>query len=622
MPHEAQDPPIGRIKGRSLTDWNMWKFRLGVSANAAAARADKSLSSPASGPSGSTSTASVDKEAPNLHSSSALTQHRSGSTVERILDQYVLSPAAATPEPCPDDAIGQAVTVYDNPYQPRSSAHVQIAPARLSGSRDYFNQSVDAVTDSPHRFRNIVRLRPGFVCTENDDTPTKAVNNRARDNLTSPVPEGLRLRSDKRSGKSVLQSAHPPSGAPSVSLPQVPEGHHRSRFPPSSRFARGVGSPIQSTSTVSNSQQLLNTNIDEHDDAVLYDSDADHRTPTRTPLRPRPLRMHFSRHGTRRASGVADAATSVTDSNESLFEYDRFRGLLHESQEREVSMALRRVSGVSLHSRATICSPDGTPVRNIARSPIIATPLVTPTGGSGMPQGTQPCSSQQQDGFYNPSSIPSAWAQDEYQNTVKVPVYQTAKQKAEAEARHEFRAEIDLLGVHKDDDKDDWETVATSAGPPTGAGLSFTGHTVNSRGLKETGSSIADVSDSASSHHPELGRFASTERILQHPAPKSDASAFSKRTLKDTTKPIFLPKPRIHRVNGRAIETSRPPPPPPKDKSPGGLLRRISNPFSKGNQVPSKESRAHVDYKFYDSSYLDEDSPVSKGKSKAVAAAA
>ncbi|CAK7221699.1 hypothetical protein SCUCBS95973_004588 [Sporothrix curviconia] len=84
--------------------------------------------------------------------------------------------------------------------------------------------------------------------------------------------------------------------------------------------------------------------------------------PTRESLLyPKPLRVqsiraegkHMSLH-----SGIAVSATGMTtDSEEDPFRYDKdaYNIFLHPSKERDVSAALNHISGLSSHSRATLC---------------------------------------------------------------------------------------------------------------------------------------------------------------------------------------------------------------------------------------------------------------------------
>jgi hypothetical protein len=104
----------------------------------------------------------------------------------------------------------------------------------------------------------------------------------------------------------------------------------------------------------------------------------------------------------------------------------------------------------------------------------------------------------------------------------------------------------------------DWETVATTVGQfdsnrAFASSTSFSG----CHPTKFTGSSIADYSDAGSFRAPRFDAFSSTERILQHPTGGLAPNTRFYRTLKDTGRPVFLPKPRIHRVNGYLQDSSR-----------------------------------------------------------------
>jgi hypothetical protein len=104
----------------------------------------------------------------------------------------------------------------------------------------------------------------------------------------------------------------------------------------------------------------------------------------------------------------------------------------------------------------------------------------------------------------------------------------------------------------------DWETVVTSdqfdsnRALASSTGLSG-GHPVNI-----TGSSIADYSDTSSFYAPSFNEFSPSERILQ---PPDEAHAYNharyRPALDDNRRPVFLPKPRIHRVSGYLQDAGR-----------------------------------------------------------------
>lgn len=104
----------------------------------------------------------------------------------------------------------------------------------------------------------------------------------------------------------------------------------------------------------------------------------------------------------------------------------------------------------------------------------------------------------------------------------------------------------------------DWETVATTVGQfdsnrAFASSTSFSGF----HPTKLTGSSIADYSDGGNFQVPGFGACSSMERILQHPTSGPVPNSRFCRPLKDTGRPVFLPKPRIHRVNGYLQDSSR-----------------------------------------------------------------
>ncbi|KAK3300115.1 uncharacterized protein B0H64DRAFT_7404 [Chaetomium fimeti] len=234
-----------------------------------------------------------------------------------------------------------------------------------------------------------------------------------------------------------------------------------------------------------------------------------------------------------------------TDSDDDPFKYDRgsFTVFLQPSREREVSAALRFVSTESTESASGIFQD--------SLSPEPDTPRAT--------QNTNPFLNRLQS--YQTTTVDYDWEGGDTPREVKISVRSPpAPPNSPVQPAIGLSEFVEGLGGsrrRKDintlmSDRADWETVATSVGQfdSNRALASSTGFS-GSQLAKVTGSSIADYSDTSSIHVPQFYAFSSsTEQILQPPAPESTHNTFYPRSLNETKRPVFLPKPRIHRVNG------------------------------------------------------------------------
>ena len=351
--------------------------------------------------------------------------------------------------------------------------------------------------------------------------------------------------------------------------------------------------------------------------------------PTRESLLyPKPLRVQSIRAELKHTSlhsGVAVSATEMTtDSEEDPFRYDKdaYSIFLHPSKERDVSAALNHISGLSSHSRATLCSnEDGLPVRPISsRPPLIPKEYLVgedpflsgPTHArSPTPEGV--------DGFYDTSVIQPNWTAERGAYEVKV-VLQDASRNSSIDVGHvghrsKVGNEVPLISdrgvqssvlspfqsfqrgefyrrkdIEKDkmlsSERDDWETVATTAGGlgsmrlplPASYGLGAIG----SREVKITGSSVADVSDDNSFHGVPFDEYASTDRIVHHASGHEDSEeSLQIRHISGTKVPVMIPKQRMHRVNGFPQNSSRLIPHSQRSGSEAAaaFARKVSSPF-------------------------------------------
>lgn len=344
--------------------------------------------------------------------------------------------------------------------------------------------------------------------------------------------------------------------------------------------------------------------------------------PTRESLLyPEPLRVvsmraegkHTSIHG----GTAVSTAGMTTDSEEDPFRYDKdaYNIFLHPSKERDVSTALNHISGLSSHSRATLCTQeDELPARKLSlRPPPIPKEYLEEDPYLTGP--TRACSPTPDsvDGFYDTSVIQPNWAVQRSAYEVKV-VLQDVSHNQSVNGGHRSKTgggsttasekppapsiqnSFQTGGLYRRADKenfpsserDDWETVATTAPgygsmrlhPPAAGREPF--NLLNSRGAKVTGSSVADVSDDNSLHNVPFEEYASTDRIVQHPSRHEDSEeSLQIHDVSGRKVPVMIPKQREHRVNGYPQNSSRLYP---HSQRSGGeaaaaLARKVSSPF-------------------------------------------
>ena len=274
---------------------------------------------------------------------------------------------------------------------------------------------------------------------------------------------------------------------------------------------------------------------------------------------PRPaheiLKDRLWQEGESSQGGISNAGVS-TDSDEDPFKYDRrsFGVFLRPSREREVSAALRCVSGCSTASTSGVFQPSpsqepATPRVAQSNNPFVKrlqcyqAPILEYDWDDG------DCPSEVKISVRSPRAPPSAPPPTPVQSPVGLS--EVALQGLGSQRR---RRDVNTIMS----DGADWETVATSIGQfdsnrafASSLGLS------GSHPVKITGSSIADYSDTSSVHGPQMDAFSSRERIVQHPSTYDTSGPRYRRNLKDTHRPIFLPKPRIHTVNGYLHNANR-----------------------------------------------------------------
>ncbi|KAL2180177.1 uncharacterized protein P884DRAFT_192855 [Thermothelomyces heterothallicus CBS 202.75] len=255
--------------------------------------------------------------------------------------------------------------------------------------------------------------------------------------------------------------------------------------------------------------------------------------------------LHDRGYGEAKESHGETSDDLSSDSDEDPFKYDRdsFTIFLQPSREREVSAALRCVSADSAAS-----------ISGISRH----TPSQRPNNTPRVGHIANPFANRLQ--CYQTSIVDYDWESGDASNEVKISVRPpTAPPNSPVEAASGVRDHVEGAGSGHDrrnvntliSDGADWETVATSLGQfDSNRALASSSGLSGSHLVKVTGSSIADYSDTSSIHVPHFDAFSSTERILPQQASENMRNTSHSRALNGPGRPVFLPKPRIHRVNG------------------------------------------------------------------------
>ncbi|KAL2129574.1 hypothetical protein VTI74DRAFT_7562 [Chaetomium olivicolor] len=239
-----------------------------------------------------------------------------------------------------------------------------------------------------------------------------------------------------------------------------------------------------------------------------------------------------------------------SDEDQDPFEYDRrsFTLFLKPAREREVSRALRCVSSDSTASAGQLFLPLRVEENAIPRAFSSNNPFLNKLQDYPAPTVN-----------YNWDEADDSSYPHEVKITIQPPpvppnspVQQTARLSVIAE---KFGSQSRKNRRTLMSDTGDWETVVSTVGQfddrfESNRALPSTGSFGWIHPVKTTGSSIADYSDTSSFYAPSFNEAASTERIIQRPAASYHPEPGLRRTLRDTNRPVFLPKPRIHRVNG------------------------------------------------------------------------
>ncbi|KAK3903781.1 hypothetical protein C8A05DRAFT_14280 [Staphylotrichum tortipilum] len=377
-------------------------------------------------------------------------------------------------------------------------------------------------------------------------------------------PEFRRVKTSIDPGKRLWELRHPTNGSPQGSMPEL---HHRrgasdhsaweaqtsplrfGRAYPSLHAVSGAGNGISVSregrydGMPATSRGTLTAN---HPSNLMVPQKASVGHGRPLPFPPRdglldPFCFHSSN-----SRGTARNTRLSTDSDDDPFKYDQgsFSAFLRPSREREVSAALRCVSEDStVSSRALFGEVISSPEAAHAGVNHSTNPFV-----NGLRSYQTPTLEYDWDYEEDPSEFRIRVRSPPVASSSPAEPANGLSQLAEGPENWRRRQDVNTLLS----EGPDWETVLDSAGQfdSNRAIASSSGPSCRSHSLQVAGSSIADCSDTSSVHAPEHDAFSSRERILQHPATDYTPGARNPRTLEDTGRPVFLPKPRLHRVNG------------------------------------------------------------------------
>lgn len=280
-------------------------------------------------------------------------------------------------------------------------------------------------------------------------------------------------------------------------------------------------------------------------------------------------------------SPLGDSPGGMTTVTEDGEPYDDDQPLfVQASKEREVSVALCHVGCASTaHSQGTLCSPDGTPIRQSSQPPQHPIPPL-PTRDAIQQfakQHSQKPSPPESPAIYSNSAAQLPWQAGNHTIVVKVPIQKAMTENSQPAEKPATSAVADNAAPRDVmSDGDEWETVGTSVGGPNNNRVRLPNSAAVGRyGANITGSSIADFSDEPSVRMGgSRDGFSSTDRIVQDSPAQGTLGESSPGGLQVTSRHIFVPKQRTHRVNGYPQNSSR----------------MFSNPTSSNTGPSSKES--------------------------------
>ncbi|KAK0617973.1 hypothetical protein B0T17DRAFT_643034 [Bombardia bombarda] len=400
-------------------------------------------------------------------------------------------------------------------------------------------------------------------------------------------------------GKNRWQLYFSAGDAPETPLPDLPQGHDYLED-------YDMSSMVRSVSSLSDSQELLNNGVAKGarvcGSGILLPDRPPPPPPSRYVTAPLPARVQSIKkqaaqdtnvvNGQRQSlrditnhhdsfvsnCGISYAGFSTggltSESDEDPFKYDRqsYGIFLQPSKEREVSMALQRMGSTgTTHSRVTAHS-QLSPIQGSSPPPMPPLPLAHNV--SHLPAKNTSKKNPFFDGItlhrYQNPAVEYDWDEGDDPTQVKISVKPQMMSSSPPRAPTGLGVHLDKFAdqefqdhAHIMSEGGDWETVGTDIGnfDSNRACASGTTYSGGHHIIKTTGSSIADYSDAGDFPPPPSfdQSFSSADRILQHPGAGDyiTNSSCQLRNLKDTGRPVFLPKPRLHRVNGYPTNSNR-----------------------------------------------------------------
>lgn len=348
----------------------------------------------------------------------------SGSTVDRILNQYIPSSELNSSSPS---------FPLHTKKRMRSESPYSIPLDATSTAEHPKGEGFSAVSDLrilTHKDRLASRFGLSKI---RDDTPTKVGRLPLRNNLTSPTPDDQDMIDGLSAEEHTVGTQPHLDVVATISLPGLPAS--KAANAPTIFGSKSAGAKANAANllgTVPETGGSLKVTTEEQTGTETHHFTADRVASGIGSLLPPPHRMHSNRsRGVNQSSFISGTGKSTgnltTDSDDDPFRYDRqsFGVFLQPSKEREVSAALRHVSGLSMHSMGTIYSPDGTPLKTKSRLPVCNTSpqSVDRFDGSVRRTGSR---NKNAESFYNTSAIQSKWAVGAASDRIKVPVQRVA----------------------------------------------------------------------------------------------------------------------------------------------------------------------------------------------------
>lgn len=453
------------------------------------------------------------------------------------------------------------------------------------------SSSGDADSEATLPSLNPASAKPSYHPTSNSGLSSSSI-------LDDPVvPSALNIRKQRRVDRLTTN----PNGQPPIfALPTVPQLATRRVIPSSSQG-------IEQSSSYGDTKNLLEITQRSHwSDHESLMSRSEARNDLRSEVAASELEEYSEpslpalnsnnpfklRHGPH---------VVVSQHNDHECIYDDDCDLDHTSAgrlplEREVSKALRRVSGVSTQSNGSISS---SVLQYGGFEPKTSTSKVTgllrklniedtpPSESESFGEDTKNGVAQTQT-FYDEGAISHNWITAHRQNAVRIPInhnglFPNSPPESPLELNNVApgRQNLGVLSEFEGD-INDWETVGESA---RGVGFKGTRDAFRTPGettIHRAGSSLANTSDDGTSslHIAEVDEYGSTERIAQHPGTIQYSGDYRQRDIKKTRIPVFLPVFREHKVNGYLADSNRIRPPyNPIPYRPPPLANPHTNPF-------------------------------------------